>query len=206
MSTPKGIKRKVRKARRAVAALIAEHAKLEGRFAGALSAEGYNGGYQDALDDVLLALEGVNPQRHDFWDTKGGEIKDSPTDPTRPFRRGLVEVLDREDKVIGTAIVVSITPRRVITADGRRWSLLGERHDGKRAWPFPRIRPLGEQMRIENYDVLVSQGRHNAEVLRKWGIEIDDKDLIPVEPIEAGTHSPLLLDSSPQMRQDKRQP
>ncbi len=33
-----------------------------------LSLEGYTGGYLDALTDILLVLNGVNPKRRDYWD------------------------------------------------------------------------------------------------------------------------------------------
>jgi len=38
-----------------------------GIYARGLSAEGYSGGYRDALDDVVLALNGNIPQRHGWW-------------------------------------------------------------------------------------------------------------------------------------------
>ncbi len=37
-------------------------------FSSGLSGEGYNGGYRDALDDILLVLNGVRPNRRGFWD------------------------------------------------------------------------------------------------------------------------------------------
>ncbi|KKK84896.1 hypothetical protein LCGC14_2778760 [marine sediment metagenome] len=39
----------------------------QGRLAGALANESYNGGYRDALDDVILALNGTIPQRNYWW-------------------------------------------------------------------------------------------------------------------------------------------
>lgn len=42
-------------------------AQLGGRFAGGLSSEGYHGGYRDALDDVILLLNGVVPNRYPYW-------------------------------------------------------------------------------------------------------------------------------------------
>ena len=38
-----------------------------GKFAAGLSTEGYHGGYRDALNDVLLVLNGVKPNTRDFW-------------------------------------------------------------------------------------------------------------------------------------------
>lgn len=39
----------------------------EGFCARGLSREGYQGGYSDALSDVLLVLNGVQPNRRDYW-------------------------------------------------------------------------------------------------------------------------------------------
>lgn len=36
-------------------------------FARGLSGEGFNGGYRAALEDVILALNGVRPQRNGWW-------------------------------------------------------------------------------------------------------------------------------------------
>lgn len=36
-------------------------------FARGISSEGYFGGYVAALDDVMLALNGVVPQRNGWW-------------------------------------------------------------------------------------------------------------------------------------------
>lgn len=48
--------------------LIAGHASLGGKFAPALSSEGYNGGYRDALSDVMLLLNNCDPCcRREFW-------------------------------------------------------------------------------------------------------------------------------------------
>lgn len=38
-------------------------------FASGLAGEGYDGGYRDAIDDVLLALNGVTPRRNGWWRT-----------------------------------------------------------------------------------------------------------------------------------------
>lgn len=63
----------VRRARTAVARAIEADADHRGYgvYSRWLAAEGYNGGYRDALDDVLLALGGVTPQRHDWWQPEG---------------------------------------------------------------------------------------------------------------------------------------
>ena len=39
-------------------------------FATGLSEEGYVGGYRDALNDVLLAMNGVKPSTRGWWDAK----------------------------------------------------------------------------------------------------------------------------------------
>ncbi len=62
----KGIKRKISKVTKEVDKLIADHAS-HGLYGGGLAAEGYNGGYRDALSDVLIALNGVTPNRNHWW-------------------------------------------------------------------------------------------------------------------------------------------
>lgn len=64
----RGIVKAVQVARRNAAKSISDNAQNGGRFAGALSCEGYDGGYRDALDDVLLALNGVLPSRRGWWE------------------------------------------------------------------------------------------------------------------------------------------
>jgi hypothetical protein len=41
---------------------------IEGLYARGLASEGYNGGYRDALDDCILLLSGVSPNRGNWWD------------------------------------------------------------------------------------------------------------------------------------------
>lgn len=62
----KGIIRKVKKARSRASAEISAYAKRGGVAAG-LASEGYAGGYRDALDAVLLALNGVTPNHRYWW-------------------------------------------------------------------------------------------------------------------------------------------
>jgi len=62
----KGIIRKVEAARKEVERVISDTAS-EGPLGGALASEGYNGGYRDALNDVLLALNGNIPRRNGWW-------------------------------------------------------------------------------------------------------------------------------------------
>ena len=63
----RGIKRELVKARDAVSREISGMA-AHGPIAAGLSSEGYAGGYRDALDDVLLALNGVSPRRRGWWE------------------------------------------------------------------------------------------------------------------------------------------
>lgn len=58
---------KIKRARDAANHLIAGFS-ARGGIAGALSAEGYNGGYRDALNDVLLLLGGTAPHRYPFFE------------------------------------------------------------------------------------------------------------------------------------------
>ena len=62
----KGIKRKIDRVRERVTHTI-RGTRTGSKYAAALSGEGYNGGYRDALDDVVLALNGVTPRRHGWW-------------------------------------------------------------------------------------------------------------------------------------------
>ena len=64
----KGILRDLKQAGKNVAAEISANASSGGRFAGALSAEGFAGGYQAALHDVEAALRGnPRPFSSRFW-------------------------------------------------------------------------------------------------------------------------------------------
>lgn len=64
----KGIVRKVDIAIVNVSKVIKGDASRGGRFSAGLASEGYNGGYRDALNDVLLALNGVTPDRNGWWE------------------------------------------------------------------------------------------------------------------------------------------
>lgn len=63
----KGIKRKLSRARAAVQREISANRAMGGKYAAALSGESYFGGYRDALDDVILALNGITPRRNGWW-------------------------------------------------------------------------------------------------------------------------------------------
>jgi hypothetical protein len=64
----KGIKRKLAAAQKRVNVEISNNASGGNMFARGLASEGYAGGYRDALSDVLLALNGVTPDRRGYWD------------------------------------------------------------------------------------------------------------------------------------------
>lgn len=77
----KGIKRKIRIAIGNVDFRISASAKSGGIFASALASEGYNGGYRNALLDVLLLLDGNCPcKNREFW------RKPSPNQPLNSER------------------------------------------------------------------------------------------------------------------------
>jgi len=75
----KGIKRKLQEAIRRADEEIRDHARQGGMYARGLSPEGYSGGYYDALCDVQLLLNGVQPQRRGYWETESCEQKDRKT-------------------------------------------------------------------------------------------------------------------------------
>lgn len=62
----KGILRDLKRANEKVAAEISASA-AEGRIAAGLSAEGFAGGYQAALQDIELALRGYPPTDSRYW-------------------------------------------------------------------------------------------------------------------------------------------
>ena len=64
----KGIKRLLLIATKNAEREISAHAARGGIYARGMAGEGYNGGYRDALYDVALALNGVTPQRHGWWE------------------------------------------------------------------------------------------------------------------------------------------
>lgn len=63
-----GIKRKLAKAQAKVRKEIEDNAAYGGKFARGLANEGYAGGYAQALSDVQLALNGVEPSTRGYWD------------------------------------------------------------------------------------------------------------------------------------------
>lgn len=65
----KGIKRKIIAARDKVNYEISQNAKRNS-MAGAMASEGYAGGYRDALNDVLLLLNDVTPNRRDYYENE----------------------------------------------------------------------------------------------------------------------------------------
>lgn len=50
-----------------VNAEISGIASSGGKYGRAMSGEGYSGGYRDALNDVILLLNGVTPDRRNYW-------------------------------------------------------------------------------------------------------------------------------------------
>lgn len=64
----KGVKRKIQRVYKKVDGEIRAFARRGNMYAAGLAGEGYNGGYADALQDVLLALNGVRPNRRGWWD------------------------------------------------------------------------------------------------------------------------------------------
>ena len=63
--------KRIREAMENVRAEIRGNVASGGRFAGALSMEGYAGGYYDALADIELLLNGVTPNRRTYWSGDG---------------------------------------------------------------------------------------------------------------------------------------
>lgn len=70
----KGIKRQVMAALNAASKGINIQSRDGGVYAKGLASEGYKGGYRDALNDVLLALNGVEPHRWNYWRKIAQEI------------------------------------------------------------------------------------------------------------------------------------
>jgi hypothetical protein len=62
----RGIKRKLSKVSMRLMKEISDMSN-GGKYAAGLASEGYLGGYWAAISDVMLALEGVQPNRR-FWD------------------------------------------------------------------------------------------------------------------------------------------
>jgi hypothetical protein len=67
----RGIKRKLKLVReqveREISGLASRGSGSGINYAGGLAGEGYAGGYRDALDDILLALDGIPPSRRGWW-------------------------------------------------------------------------------------------------------------------------------------------
>ena len=65
----KGILKKLYKAREKVEQEISGHAKSSS-LNGAVSGEGYSGGYRDAISDVILLLNGTTPNRRNYYENE----------------------------------------------------------------------------------------------------------------------------------------
>lgn len=63
----KGIIRKVKRVQERVHKQIADKTDRSSLFSRGLAYEGFDGGYLSALSDVLLALNGVTPNRNGWW-------------------------------------------------------------------------------------------------------------------------------------------
>ena len=59
---------KVARARKRLQKQIEIDSHHGGIYAKGLAGEGYKGGYRDALDDVILLLNGATPYRNEWWD------------------------------------------------------------------------------------------------------------------------------------------
>ena len=68
MPRPKGIMRKLDIVAKNVNRAISNQARSGGMYARALSSEGYVGGYRQAIQDVILALNGNEPNTRNFWE------------------------------------------------------------------------------------------------------------------------------------------
>ena len=60
----------IRQAHENVCEQIKEFSKRS-EVASAMAGEGYNGGYRDALNDVILVLNGILPDRNGWWNKRG---------------------------------------------------------------------------------------------------------------------------------------
>lgn len=66
----KSKKKLIEAALKKVNAEISGIASHGGIYARGMASEGYAGGYRDALDDILLLLNGVIPHRRNYWQTE----------------------------------------------------------------------------------------------------------------------------------------
>lgn len=66
----KGIKRLLKVACRNVNREIILLARQPGKYSGPMSGEGYVGGYRAALNDVWMALNGVQPTTRGWWEDR----------------------------------------------------------------------------------------------------------------------------------------
>lgn len=64
----KGIKRQIEKVQRKIHKQIRSETNKDSLYSRGLAYEGYKGGYLAALNDVLLALNGVTPNRDGWWE------------------------------------------------------------------------------------------------------------------------------------------
>jgi len=77
----RGVVRKLNRVIEAVNQSIHREIDADSIYSRGLSGEGYDGGYRDAICDVLLALNGVQPRRNLWWEErKADNVKEN----TRP--------------------------------------------------------------------------------------------------------------------------
>jgi len=62
------VKTNINKALENVEKEIRNNASGGGMFARGLAAEGYAGGYRDALMDIILVMNGIKPNRRNYWE------------------------------------------------------------------------------------------------------------------------------------------
>lgn len=70
---PKGIKTRLKEVIAKIGTKISS--STDGKVASGLASEGYAGGYSDALSDVLLLLNDVEPERRDYWKRDDDEAR-----------------------------------------------------------------------------------------------------------------------------------
>lgn len=63
----KGIKRRIRQALKSINKEISDLSNPRSLYSSGLSSEGYAGGYRDALNDVILLLNGIEPNRRGWY-------------------------------------------------------------------------------------------------------------------------------------------
>ncbi len=68
----KGIKRQLHRVISNVNKTISNSIDRNCMYSRGLSSEGYNGGYRQAINDVILALNGQKPTTNSWWEIEKG--------------------------------------------------------------------------------------------------------------------------------------